>query len=130
MAYLLYMSTLTRNVSEMVSHMQAISKVQGATLKIAEIIVAPSRITFENHEKPEFNCCGDNVDDKGDIVADNQIEIKNVEFNYPTKPDVPIVRGVSMEVKRNHIVALVGASGCGKSSIITLVERWYDPVKG
>jgi ABC-type multidrug transport system fused ATPase/permease subunit len=54
----------------------------------------------------------------------------DLHFAYPTKPDVPIVRGVSVDVKRNHIVALVGASGCGKSSLICLVERWYDPDKG
>jgi len=59
-----------------------------------------------------------------------QIDVKDVEFSYPNKPDVPILRGISLKVPVNHVVALVGASGCGKSSIINLVERWYDPELG
>jgi len=43
---------------------------------------------------------------------------------------VPILRDVTIEVPKNKVVALVGGSGCGKSSIISLVERWYDPHSG
>lgn len=107
--------------------MQEIAKVEGATIKIAGIMAKESLIKFEKHEKPEFNK-GDKEGDK--VTEDNQISLQNVCFHYPSKPDVPVIHDFSIDIKRNHIVALVGSSGCGKSSIICLVERWYDPVSG
>jgi ATP-binding cassette subfamily B (MDR/TAP) protein 1 len=53
-----------------------------------------------------------------------------VSFAYPTKKEVPILHDVSLKIPKNNVVALVGASGCGKSSIISLIERWYDPILG
>ena len=58
------------------------------------------------------------------------INLENVKFCYPSKPDVAVLKGVSIDVKKNQIVALVGQSGCGKSSIVSLIERFYDPVEG
>lgn len=58
------------------------------------------------------------------------IKLDNIEFAYPSKLDVPILRDVTIDVPKNKVVALVGGSGCGKSSIISLVERWYDPSSG
>ena len=59
-----------------------------------------------------------------------EIDIANVEFHYPTKPDVPVLKGVQIDVPNCSTVALVGHSGCGKSSIIALIERFYDPKSG
>ena len=53
-----------------------------------------------------------------------------MRFTYPSKTDVPVLKGVSIDIHKNKIVALVGHSGCGKSSIISLVERFYDPKDG
>lgn len=58
------------------------------------------------------------------------MQIKSVEFNYPTKADVPVLKGIDLNVDNNQIVALVGHSGSGKSSIICLIERFYDPKSG
>ena len=59
-----------------------------------------------------------------------KIDIDDVAFSYPTKPDVPVLRGVKIDVENCSTVALVGHSGCGKSSIIALIERFYDPLSG
>jgi len=56
--------------------------------------------------------------------------VDNVKFAYPSKKDVPVLKGVEIDIHKNKIVALVGHSGCGKSSIISLVERFYDPADG
>jgi len=53
-----------------------------------------------------------------------------VKFAYPTKRDVEVLKGVSFQVKQNQVVALVGKSGCGKSTIVSLIERFYDPTGG
>jgi ATP-binding cassette subfamily B (MDR/TAP) protein 1 len=54
----------------------------------------------------------------------------NVEFNYPSRPGVPILRGLSLSVEPDQTVALVGPSGCGKSTVIQLIQRFYDPGAG
>ncbi|KAI2615648.1 P-loop containing nucleoside triphosphate hydrolase protein [Hypoxylon sp. NC1633] len=58
-----------------------------------------------------------------------QIELKNVHFKYPTR-DVSIFRGLDMTIEKGQFAALVGASGCGKTSIISLLERFYDVQRG
>ena len=67
------------------------------------------------------------------ISPDNikgNIEFKNVTFSYPTKPDKIILKGLSFKVKAGQNVAVVGLSGSGKSTIIQLLERFYDVNKG
>eukprot|EP01018_Ginkgo_biloba_P020598 Gb_31652 [translate_table: standard] len=58
------------------------------------------------------------------------IELKNVDFHYPTRPEVMVLSNFNLKVSRGQTVAVVGASGSGKSTIIALIERFYDPVAG
>ncbi|KAL7628793.1 hypothetical protein AAE478_000308 [Parahypoxylon ruwenzoriense] len=58
-----------------------------------------------------------------------KIELKDVHFKYPTR-NVSIFRGINITIEKGQFAALVGASGCGKTSIISLLERFYDVQKG
>jgi len=58
------------------------------------------------------------------------IQLKDVHFRYPTRPGVRVLRGLNITVEPGTYVALVGSSGCGKSTVIQLVERFYDPLSG
>lgn len=58
------------------------------------------------------------------------IELKNVDFCYPTRPEVMVLSNFSLKVSGGQTVAVVGVSGSGKSTIISLIERFYDPVAG
>jgi ATP-binding cassette subfamily B (MDR/TAP) protein 9 len=59
-----------------------------------------------------------------------RIVFKNVVFAYPTRPTVPILTSFSLEINPSEVIALVGASGGGKSSIIKLIQRFYVPKSG
>ncbi|XP_041979050.1 ATP-dependent translocase ABCB1 [Aricia agestis] len=63
-------------------------------------------------------------------AIEGNIELKDVKFYYPSRPDVPVLKGVTLNVQRGQSVALVGHSGCGKSTIIQLISRYYDVVDG
>ncbi|KAG1758054.1 P-loop containing nucleoside triphosphate hydrolase protein [Suillus lakei] len=59
-----------------------------------------------------------------------RIQLENVHFRYPTRPRIRVLRGLSLTIEPGTYVALVGSSGCGKSTIIQLLERFYDPLSG
>jgi len=58
------------------------------------------------------------------------IELKDVSFWYPSRPDSQVLKGLSLSVPAKKTTALVGASGSGKSTIVALLERWYDQSSG
>jgi ABC-type multidrug transport system fused ATPase/permease subunit len=58
------------------------------------------------------------------------IQFKNIKFRYPTRPEAPVFNGMNLHIKAGQVVALVGQSGCGKSSTVGLLERFYDPLEG
>ncbi|XP_043694131.1 ABC transporter B family member 15-like [Telopea speciosissima] len=58
------------------------------------------------------------------------VELRDVDFSYPARPDVVIFRGFSINIRPGKSTALVGHSGSGKSTIIGLIDRFYDPLKG
>ena len=59
-----------------------------------------------------------------------EVSLESVSFNYPSRPTIPILRDLSITFPAGKTAALVGASGSGKSTIISLVERFYDPLSG
>ncbi|NXD36043.1 MDR1 protein, partial [Copsychus sechellarum] len=74
----------------------------------------------------------DSYSEQGEKLShfEGNIEFRNVHFVYPTRPEVQVLQGLSVKVKKGQTLALVGSSGCGKSTSIQLLERFYDPVEG
>uniref|UniRef100_A0A673H438 Multidrug resistance protein 1-like n=1 Tax=Sinocyclocheilus rhinocerous TaxID=307959 RepID=A0A673H438_9TELE len=99
-------------------NLESIAKARGAAYEVYKTIDMPRPIDSSSNEghKP------DHV--KGDI------EFKNIHFSYPSRKDVKILQGMSLKIPHGKTIALVGASGCGKSTTIQLLQRFYDPDSG
>ncbi|XP_065859872.1 ABC transporter B family member 11-like isoform X2 [Euphorbia lathyris] len=98
--------------------MSAFAAGQAAAYKMFETI----------SRRPEI----DAYDSRGKILDDirGDIELKDVYFSYPARPDEPIFSGFSISIRSGITAALVGQSGSGKSTVISLIERFYDPQAG
>ncbi|KAJ2803167.1 hypothetical protein H4R20_002999, partial [Coemansia guatemalensis] len=100
-------------------NVSAISTAQGSAARVYSIIDRQSPIDPLNTDS------GTKVDKvRGDI------SFRNIHFSYPSRPDVPILKGFNLDIRPGQKVALVGESGCGKSTTIGLIERFYDPAEG
>jgi ATP-binding cassette subfamily B (MDR/TAP) protein 1 len=79
-------------------------------------------------QKPTINV--DSADAKELSSVQGHIEFRNVQFSYPSRPDVIIFRDFSLDIPASKTVAIVGGSGSGKSTVVSLIERFYDPSGG
>ncbi|KAH0705577.1 hypothetical protein KY290_010266 [Solanum tuberosum] len=59
-----------------------------------------------------------------------EIEFKHIEFAYPSRPESIVLKDFNLKIPRGKTVALVGGSGSGKSTVIALLQRFYDPLAG
>ncbi|KAJ8288106.1 hypothetical protein COCON_G00007650 [Conger conger] len=105
-------------LSEGAQSLETIVKAQSAAYEIYNTIDMPRPIDSNSKEghKP------DQV--KGDI------EFTNIQFSYPSRKDTKILKGMALKIPHGKTIALVGASGCGKSTTIQLLQRFYDPDSG
>ncbi|MEZ4934963.1 MAG: ABC transporter transmembrane domain-containing protein [Saprospiraceae bacterium] len=90
----------------------------GATERVREILNTKSEIDLD--EYPEIT----------HLKINGNIHFENVHFRYPTRKDVPVLKGITLDVKAGQKVALVGPSGVGKSTIIQLLLRFYNLESG
>ncbi|KAJ3011302.1 tRNA N6-adenosine threonylcarbamoyltransferase [Thoreauomyces humboldtii] len=67
---------------------------------------------------------------KAPTRIEGRVSFKAVHFNYPARPDVPILKGLTIDIKRGQTIAFVGESGSGKSTTIALLQRFYRPKSG
>ncbi|XP_076407695.1 ATP-binding cassette sub-family B member 5 isoform X3 [Peromyscus maniculatus bairdii] len=79
-------------------------------------------------KKPTIDSCSQS----GEIpdTCEGNLEFREVSFFYPCRPEVPVLRDLSLSIEKGKTVAFVGSSGCGKSTCIQLLQRFYDPMKG
>jgi len=117
-SFMFYLLGLVFNFMIMSFVFKNFASVFGAADKLHELITEEYDIKSTGGERPTGQVNG-------------SLEVKNVKFRYPGKDEL-VLKGVSFKVdnEKNRVVALCGTSGCGKSSLISLVERFYDPEEG
>lgn len=90
----------------------------GATERILEILEKDSEIELDKSK------------DKHTLSIQGDISFRHVGFSYPTRPDVPVLKDISLDVRSGQKIALVGQSGSGKSTIVQLLLRFYKAQTG
>ncbi|KAJ9475197.1 putative Alpha-factor-transporting ATPase (putative) [Pseudozyma hubeiensis] len=109
-------------VGQIAPYLQTFSAASGAGEALRETIDKSSSIDGTDTKKGITPQPGD--------VNDIAIELSDVEFTYPARPDEKALEGLSISVPAGHRVALVGLSGSGKSTVASLLQRFYDPTAG
>ncbi len=95
-----------------------LQRAAGATERLVELLTAEDQVRDpENGEMIDARLRG-------------QITFEDVSFSYPSRPSIAALNGVNVDIQPGETVALVGPSGAGKTTIIQLVQRFYDPQDG
>ncbi|XP_063890908.1 multidrug resistance protein homolog 49 [Helicoverpa armigera] len=105
----------TQSITLCVPHVEAFAAARGAAASIFHLI----------EREPKIDSLSTQGVSPRRVVGN--ISFENVDFNYPSRPDVKVLKCFSLHIKAGECVALVGSSGCGKSTILQLLQRMYDP---
>jgi ATP-binding cassette, subfamily B (MDR/TAP), member 1 len=107
---------------------QALTQIAPQTIQISKAMAAAQELfaTIDRTSKTDSLSPDGMVPSecRGDIV------LQGLQFAYPSRPDVPVLKGLSLNIPANKTTALVGPSGSGKSTIVGLIERWYSLKSG
>ncbi|KAF2635410.1 leptomycin B resistance protein pmd1 [Massarina eburnea CBS 473.64] len=91
-------------------------------------IAAFERLQIDIDHRPSIDGTSDSGERPDSI--NGAIEFQNVSFTYPARPEHPVLQDVSFQCQAGKLTAIVGLSGSGKSTIASLISRFYDPASG
>ncbi|XP_066921842.1 ATP-dependent translocase ABCB1-like [Clytia hemisphaerica] len=98
-------------------NMEVFSSARGAAYPIYQLI----------ERQPEI----DSLSESGEMIKiEGDIRFQDCDFAYPSRPNVQVLRGFNLHIKPGTTCALVGESGCGKSTTVKLIQRFYDVARG
>uniref|UniRef100_A0A670JRU3 Bile salt export pump n=1 Tax=Podarcis muralis TaxID=64176 RepID=A0A670JRU3_PODMU len=124
----LHYSYVFRVISAIVTSGTALGRASSYTPNYAKAKIAAARFFQLVDRVPQISVYSD-AGEKWDNFR-GSIEFLNCKFTYPSRPNVQVLNGLSVSVKSGQTLAFVGSSGCGKSTSVQLLERFYDPEEG
>ena len=116
--FILYTTFIGASIGGLGDLYAQINKTVGASERIFELLAETSEVSVEESANTSI------APVRGDITY------KNVHFSYPSRADLPVLKGISFHVNAGEKIALVGYSGAGKSTIIQLLMRYYNNQSG
>jgi len=116
--FILYTTFIGASISGMGDLYAQINKTVGASERLFEILEEDAEISIEEADHTQA------------AVVSGHITYNDVHFSYPSRSDLPVLKGISFDVKAGEKIALVGYSGAGKSTIIQLLLRFYSYISG
>ncbi|XP_067843432.1 bile salt export pump-like isoform X1 [Heptranchias perlo] len=124
----LHFSIVFRVIAAIVTSGTALGRASSYTPDYAKAKIAAARFFQLIDHVPKINI----YSDEGEKWNNFKGEIKFIDckFTYPSRPDFQVLNGLSISVKPGQTLAFVGSSGCGKSTSVQLLERFYDPNQG
>jgi len=108
--------------------MMMIGQAAASAPDVSSSMVVATQIFPLLDRQSEIDPFGEGGEKPSDVAG--AVALKDVEFNYPSRPDVPVLRGMTAAVAPGKTLALVGESGSGKSTVVSLLERFYDIASG
>jgi ATP-binding cassette subfamily B protein len=114
-SFLLYTFTVAFSIGALSGLWSDFAKAAGASERVFELL----------DREPEVQPGGLRPD-----AVRGQVGLQDVHFAYPTRPEAPVLTGLTLTLEPGQVVALVGPSGGGKSTVAALLSRFYDPDAG
>ncbi|XP_038151853.1 bile salt export pump [Cyprinodon tularosa] len=124
----LHFSLVFRVISAIVTSGTALGRASSYTPDYAKAKISAARF-FQLLDRVPTISVYSNRGEKWDNFQGN-LEFIDCKFTYPTRPDIQVLNGLNVSVKPGQTLAFVGSSGCGKSTSVQLLERFYDPDHG
>jgi len=115
MAAVTYVTQVVSSIMMVTMMVQSISRAAAAAKRVTEVLETHPVILGGKENAP---------------VAPVAISMRGVGFRYPGTNGDPILRDVSLEVKKGETLAIIGATGCGKTTLVNLIPRFYDATEG
>ncbi|NXB08943.1 ABCBB protein, partial [Cnemophilus loriae] len=124
----LHYSFVFRVISAIVTSGTALGRASSYTPNYAKAKTSAARFFQLVDRLPKISVYSEKGEKWDDFKG--SIEFLNCKFTYPSRPDIQVLKGLSISVEPGQTLAFVGSSGCGKSTSVQLLERFYDPEKG
>lgn len=116
MAAITYLAQILHGITFMANIFQTFTRAKASADRISEVLACPEIICDGRYN--------------GDTEKNGKIEFRNVSFAYPNTSGENVLEGISFTVEPGETLAVIGSTGCGKSTLVNLIPRFYDVTSG
>lgn len=116
MAAVTYITQILMSVMMVGMMFQQVSR-SAASMKRVNEVLSTNPVISDGHKSADSDNSG-------------TVEFRNVDFSYPGSSGKPVLSGIDLKAEKGQMIAILGSTGCGKTSLVNLVPRFYDATKG